>query len=92
MGHGIDPEHVALHPAQVISGSGDHIPRREVMIMTGRSTLITLNNGADIARIRPEEINRAIERVMNRDMRTASSSTWVRSRRNARGGKGRKAL
>src|SRR5437870_10706531 len=61
MGHGTDPEHFALHPAHVISGSGDHIPRREGTVMTGRSTLITLNNDADIERIRPEEINRAIE-------------------------------
>ncbi len=37
--------------------------------MTGRSPLITLNNGADIERIRPEEIKRAFERVMNTDVR-----------------------
>jgi len=39
------------------------------MIMTGRSTLITLNNSADIELIRPEEINRAFEWVMNKDVR-----------------------
>jgi uncharacterized protein YgbK (DUF1537 family) len=65
MGHGTDPEHVALHPAHVISGSGDHVTRREVLVMTGRSPIINLNNGADIERIRPEEIKRAFERVMN---------------------------
>jgi D-arabinose 1-dehydrogenase-like Zn-dependent alcohol dehydrogenase len=69
MGHGTDPEHFALHPAQVISGSSDHITRREVTVMTDRSPLITLNNGADIELIRPEEINWAFERVMNKDVR-----------------------
>ena len=37
--------------------------------MTGRSSLITLNNSADIELIRLEEINRAFERVMNKDVR-----------------------
>jgi hypothetical protein len=33
------------------------------LVMTGRSSLIRLNEGADIDRIRPEEMNRARGRV-----------------------------
>jgi hypothetical protein len=45
MGHGTDPEHFASHPAQVIARSEYHMTRSKVTTMTGKSPLITVNNG-----------------------------------------------